>query len=225
MTATNNNQEAEQLKSLTILTFNTLQRLVSQYQRQLGNMPQPRRALDFALHAVRGHPEATASELALAMGETDSRHIGRRLSDLARRGLVTKGPARRCNVTGRKAAVWSVAAVRNTAPDTNMSSGSSMPGQGGLISIQGGVGGSVPPTITPPNNPWATPLGITGMTMAYIPTGTQTGRFSVASPNPAATPQSNKPTPEAVIDKMTRGEILSSEEYQILKDYYRNLKV
>ena len=60
-----------------------------------------------ALTAVRAHPNRTAGELNVAVGlDPDSRRIGRRLNELERAGVVRRGPARTCTVTGHAAHVW-----------------------------------------------------------------------------------------------------------------------
>jgi hypothetical protein len=66
------------------------------------------KAREVALTLVRVHGPATASELADIDQHLDSRHVGRRLPELERIGLVTRGPTRKCLVTGRNAATWSV---------------------------------------------------------------------------------------------------------------------
>lgn len=59
-----------------------------------------------ALEAVAMTPGRTATELARLHGVPDPRVFNRRLTELARQGLVVRGPVRRCSVTGRSAATW-----------------------------------------------------------------------------------------------------------------------
>lgn len=59
-----------------------------------------------ALALVKHYPGRTASELAQVGGFPDPRRINRRLPELLREGLVIRGEARRCGVTGRMAYVW-----------------------------------------------------------------------------------------------------------------------
>ena len=55
---------------------------------------------------VHDYPGMTASELAMTVSDRDPRTIGRRLPELARAGLIRRGEARRCSVTGRPATTW-----------------------------------------------------------------------------------------------------------------------
>ena len=59
-----------------------------------------------ALEAVQRHTGKTANEIADADGVRDIRTINRRLGELEHMGLVTRGPARACKLTGRVAATW-----------------------------------------------------------------------------------------------------------------------
>lgn len=59
-----------------------------------------------ALEAVAMTPGRTSTELARLHGVHDPRVYNRRLTELARLGLVVRGAARRCSVTGRSAATW-----------------------------------------------------------------------------------------------------------------------
>jgi DNA-binding MarR family transcriptional regulator len=59
-----------------------------------------------ALQAVRDWPGQTATELAEACGIFDPRIFNRRLPELEKLGMVERGPARGCRVTGRLAATW-----------------------------------------------------------------------------------------------------------------------
>jgi len=240
MTAIAMVDDMEKLKALAGVTIATLQKLTQHYERQVRSITggaallaatRPRRTLALALHAVTTRPYATASELALAMGETESRHIGRRLSDLARNWRVVKGQARICSVSGRKAAVWSLATVPATAPEPIQTPFTVTSGLGsgsiqisGAASLTGGAGGgpvstndvvfggrldgSNPTPISPPASGWQYPAmsGVTGITSICI--------------NPA---KAAALSDEAVIDKVARGEILSSAEYQVLKQYYQKL--
>lgn len=63
-----------------------------------------------ALRLVKAHPGSTASELAEYDGHRDTRRIPRRLPGLERQGLIKRGPARACRVTGRQATTWEVEA-------------------------------------------------------------------------------------------------------------------
>ncbi len=60
-----------------------------------------------AVEAVGRHPGLTATELSRAEGITDPRVLNRRLGECESMGLVRRGPARVCSVTGRSAATWS----------------------------------------------------------------------------------------------------------------------
>lgn len=57
------------------------------------------------LDLVRRHPDLTAQELARAGGITRD-VTTRRLPELERVGKVERGPARKCGITGKKAATW-----------------------------------------------------------------------------------------------------------------------
>ena len=59
-----------------------------------------------AMQLVVAHGPATGSELADFDDHHDSRHVGRRLSELERDGLIIRGDPRKCHVTGRNAATW-----------------------------------------------------------------------------------------------------------------------
>lgn len=61
------------------------------------------------LNHVRRHPGLTATELAHRVGLFDPRVLNRRLPELERLGLVVRGEARPCRVTGRRAATWGAA--------------------------------------------------------------------------------------------------------------------
>lgn len=57
------------------------------------------------LAALKCHPGATSAELARAIG--GDRYVpSRRLPDLERDGLVTRGPARLCRVTHQRCITW-----------------------------------------------------------------------------------------------------------------------
>ncbi len=58
------------------------------------------------LKAVRENPGLTARELARAIDCGDVNIPARRLASLAERGLVKRGPERRCRVTGMTAQTW-----------------------------------------------------------------------------------------------------------------------
>jgi hypothetical protein len=55
------------------------------------------------LDLVREHPGCTATELAHHAGDGDPRRVNRRLPELVRDGLLVRGPARPCLITGLKA--------------------------------------------------------------------------------------------------------------------------
>ena len=59
------------------------------------------------LETVLRNPDHTAFELT-RFCELDRYQIQRRLSEMASTGLVEKGPARVCSITGRQAVVWRV---------------------------------------------------------------------------------------------------------------------
>jgi predicted HTH transcriptional regulator len=61
------------------------------------------------LEYVRQNPNRTCSELADIAGARDPRRVGRRLPELEAKGMLKRGPARRCTITNRDAATWSVA--------------------------------------------------------------------------------------------------------------------
>jgi len=58
------------------------------------------------LAIIKEYPGHTVSELARIWRMRDPRHIGRRLPELASQGFVYKVGSRKCEVTGRSAAVW-----------------------------------------------------------------------------------------------------------------------
>jgi hypothetical protein len=55
---------------------------------------------------VRKSPGLTARELAQIYCPTDPRKLGRRLAECERLGLVRRGEARACSVSGRHAETW-----------------------------------------------------------------------------------------------------------------------
>jgi hypothetical protein len=59
-----------------------------------------------ALEILRLIPGATARELSAFAKDQDPATIRRRLSELARRGLVRTGEPRRCAVTGMRSQTW-----------------------------------------------------------------------------------------------------------------------
>src|SRR5262245_36086994 len=63
----------------------------------------------WVLGLVRRTPGRTAQELGREHRVGDIRQINRRLPELEEMGLVLRGPARRCAVTGRQAHAWDVA--------------------------------------------------------------------------------------------------------------------
>ena len=58
------------------------------------------------LEAVRAAPGSTGRELARRLDCSDVNTPARRLANLAERGLVKRGPERRCAVTGMTAQTW-----------------------------------------------------------------------------------------------------------------------
>jgi len=66
-----------------------------------------------ALGFVSNNPGKTANELALIAEDRDSRKIGRRLPELEKEGLVTRGGPRECQVTGRNATIWFTVGSQN----------------------------------------------------------------------------------------------------------------
>lgn len=69
-------------------------------------IPNLREAQDRALHFVMENPGRTAQELAAIAGDNGSRTIGRRLPELETMGLIERGDARHCAITGRLATTW-----------------------------------------------------------------------------------------------------------------------
>lgn len=59
------------------------------------------------LDAVRANPNRTRNELAGLMGWHPS-EVSKRLPELERLGLVSRGPERPCAVTGKACATWGV---------------------------------------------------------------------------------------------------------------------
>ena len=58
------------------------------------------------VEAVERWPSRTGRELTELLEDRSDRTIGRRLSEVAKKGLIRRGPARACRVTGRRAATW-----------------------------------------------------------------------------------------------------------------------
>lgn len=75
-------------------------------------VPHLREAQDRALGFVSDYPGRTAQELAKIAGDNGSRTIGRRLPELERKGLIERGAARQCAITGRLATTWVPVGVR-----------------------------------------------------------------------------------------------------------------
>lgn len=61
-----------------------------------------------AANLVSRYPGSTATELAQHGGYPDPRVINRRLSEAEKVGLIRRGEARICRVTGRRALTWTV---------------------------------------------------------------------------------------------------------------------
>lgn len=57
---------------------------------------------------VRIYPGRTVSELSMIDHDRDPRRIGRRMVELERLGLIHRGEARICKVTGYRAATWTL---------------------------------------------------------------------------------------------------------------------
>ena len=55
---------------------------------------------------VQAAPGLTQRELGAKFCPTDPRRIGRRLNECEKAGLVRRGPARTCTVSGRQAETW-----------------------------------------------------------------------------------------------------------------------
>ena len=60
----------------------------------------------WAYKIVSKYPGGTSSEMSVAAGEVTNHRLSRRLGELEKMGLVVRGDARVCRVTGRKAATW-----------------------------------------------------------------------------------------------------------------------
>lgn len=69
----------------------------------VAKLPEARR---HALEAVRQYPGSTVKELADKTGDDDNRRIGRRLNELEKAGIIRRAPARKCSISGRRAATW-----------------------------------------------------------------------------------------------------------------------
>lgn len=59
-----------------------------------------------AADAVARWPGRTGRELTVLLDDTSDRTVGRRLSEIEKKGLVRRGASRPCRVTGRQAATW-----------------------------------------------------------------------------------------------------------------------
>jgi len=62
-----------------------------------------------ARELVARWPGSTASELAQHAGHRDPRHVGRRLPEMVRLGVLKRCGPRTCKVTGRSAETWGLA--------------------------------------------------------------------------------------------------------------------
>lgn len=60
----------------------------------------------WAAECVASAPGLTQRELGARFCPDDLRRIGRRLSECARKGLIKRGPVRKCSITGRSAETW-----------------------------------------------------------------------------------------------------------------------
>ena len=61
---------------------------------------------EWAARCVRLAPGLTQRELGARFCPEDLRKIGRRLAECARLGMLRRGPARKCTITGRMAETW-----------------------------------------------------------------------------------------------------------------------
>lgn len=59
-----------------------------------------------ALECVRKKPGLTQLELGREFPSSDPRAVGRRLNELEREGLLVRGEARKCSVSGKRAQTW-----------------------------------------------------------------------------------------------------------------------
>lgn len=62
----------------------------------------------WALGIVDMYGPSTSSEISTRAGQGTNHRLSRRLPELERKGLIVRESARRCRVTGKKAAVWRV---------------------------------------------------------------------------------------------------------------------
>lgn len=69
-------------------------------------VPKVNRLQTWAAMCVRERPGLTSAELAREYCPLDPRRIGRRLAECERFGMVRRGEARKCTVSGRNAATW-----------------------------------------------------------------------------------------------------------------------
>ena len=60
----------------------------------------------WAVVCVRMSPGKTQRELGAIYCPDDLRKIGRRLGEAAKKGLLRRGPVRKCSITGRNAETW-----------------------------------------------------------------------------------------------------------------------
>lgn len=60
----------------------------------------------WAAECVRVAPGKTQRELGAEFCPDDPRRIGRRLNECEEIGLVRRGPARKCSISGKRAATW-----------------------------------------------------------------------------------------------------------------------
>lgn len=61
---------------------------------------------EWAAECVKATSGLTQRELGDRYCPDDLRKIGRRLSGAERKGLIRRGPARKCSITGRSAETW-----------------------------------------------------------------------------------------------------------------------
>lgn len=69
-------------------------------------LPELGRIQRLAAAAVCENPGLTSSELSKAMEIQDPRILNRRLGEVEKAGMVVRGLARACRVSGRQAATW-----------------------------------------------------------------------------------------------------------------------
>lgn len=79
-----------------------------------GRLSRQRRAV---LYALRQNPNTTAAELAQRMADGQEGWPHRRLADLVRIGLASRGPYRLCRVTNQRCLTWRAIIIDRTLFD------------------------------------------------------------------------------------------------------------